>query len=230
MTIAHRIVGAALDAIFPPKCVSCGDFGAFICEPCLASAPRTEGDRCRRCWLPLRSSDCKSCAEYTPAFAAVRSVFTYGGAARDAVLAIKFQGTSALAPTMAAQMSAVLREWSPPVDVVVPVPLGWLRRRTRGYNQSDLLAAGIARSAGLPLETQAVRRTRTTAPQARQPDAASRRANVAGAFGPGKRTVNGNALLVDDVSTTGATLDAGARALLDNGATAVYALTFARED
>jgi ComF family protein len=131
---------------------------------------------------------------------------------------------------MAAQMTDVLRDWSPPIDTVVPVPLGWLRKRTRGYNQSELLAKEIARTTGIPLETKAIRRARTTAPQARQPDAASRRANVAGAFEPGSRPVSGNVLLIDDVSTTGATLDACARALLAGGATTVYALTFARED
>ena len=102
--------------------------------------------------------------------------------------------------------------------------------RTRGYNQSELLASEIARASGLPLERRALRRTRRTAPQSRQPDAASRRENVRGAFGPGSRPVSGNVLLIDDVSTTGATLDACAQALLASGATAVYALTFARED
>jgi ComF family protein len=146
------------------------------------------------------------------------------------VLSLKFNGVSALAPRMGSQMAAALREWSPPDDVIVPVPLGWLRRRTRGYNQSELLASEIARSSGLPLERQALRRTRRTAPQARQPDAASRRENVRGAFGPGSRPVSGNVLLVDDVSTTGATLDACAQALISSGAPNIYALTFARED
>lgn len=160
----------------------------------------------------------------------MRSVFTYGGPARDAVLAIKFNGISALAPQMAVEMATSLREWSPPIDVIVPVPLGWLRKRTRGYNQAELLAGEIARCSGVRLEAKALRRTRTTAPQARQPDATSRRENIRDAFGLGPLPVSGNILLVDDVSTTGATLDACARVLLASGASAVYALTFARED
>jgi ComF family protein len=160
----------------------------------------------------------------------MRSAFRYGGVARDAVLAIKFQGVSSLAPVMAAEMTAVLRQWSPPVDAVIPVPLHWLRRRNRGYNQSELLASEITRNAGIPLATHALRRVRRTAMQAQQPDAASRRDNIRLAFAPGSRPITGNVLLVDDVSTTGATLDACARALIAGGATTVYALTFARED
>jgi ComF family protein len=230
VTLVRRFVGAALDAVFPPRCVSCGSFGAFICGRCLETASRAGGRRCLRCWLPVEGSGCRSCAENPTVLSAMRSVFTYRCAPRDAVLALKFHGLSALAPVMAQQMTGVLREWSPPVDVVVPVPLPWLRKRTRGYNQSGLLAAEIARSSGLRCEQRALRRKRHTAPQARQPDAAGRRANVGDAFAPGSRPVRGNVLLIDDVSTTGATLDACARFLLAGGAANVYALTFARED
>jgi ComF family protein len=230
LTLARRLVTHALDALFPPKCVGCGDFGAFICDRCLETAPRAAGNRCPRCWSTLEDFSCPNCKHHAVAFTAMRSAFSYGGVAREAVLSLKFHGVSALAPRMASQMTTALREWSPPVDVIVPVPLGWLRRRTRGYNQSGLLASEIARACGLRVEHQALRRTRRTAPQSRQPDAARRRENVRGAFGPGARPVSGNILLVDDVSTTGATLDACAQALLTSGATNVYALTFARED
>lgn len=230
MTFARRVASTALDALFPPKCVGCGNFGAFICDRCLETAPRAAGNRCPRCWSTLEDFSCPNCKHHAVAFTAMRSAFSYGGAAREAVLSLKFHGVSALAPRMASQMTTALREWSPPVDMIVPVPLGWLRRRTRGYNQSELLGSEIARESGLPLERHALRRTRRTAPQARQPDAVSRRENVRGAFGPGSRPVRGNVLLIDDVSTTGATLDACAQALLASGSASVYALTFARED
>lgn len=230
MTLVRRFTSAALDAVFPPRCVSCGDFGAFICIRCLEAAPRADGKRCPRCWLPVRTDRCPSCLEHRPAFSEMRSAFTYRRAPRDAVLSLKFHGVSALAPLMAHQMADVLRDWSPPVDVVVPVPLRWVRSRTRGYNQSELLASEIARACGLRHEPKALRRKRHTAPQARQQDAASRRANVDGAFAQGSRPVKGNVLLIDDVSTTGATLDACARGLIAGGAARVYALTFARED
>ncbi len=229
-----------LGVLFPARCVGCGRFGEFMCEECLDSAPRASGSRCGRCWLPLRQhfgglssqphGTCAACDRHLPAFAGLRSAFTYEGLARSAVLALKFQGVSALAPEMAKPLADALARWSPAVDVVVPVPLGWLRRRTRGYNQSALLAQDVCRSSGLPLETHALRRARQTAPQTQQPDADARRRNIEAAFVLGSRPADGSVLLIDDVATTGATLDACARVLLQGGASAVYALTFARED
>lgn len=224
------LLSRALDAVFPPRCVGCREFGTYICDRCLAESPRSAGSRCQRCWSPGREDSCLACYRHRPAFENLRAAFAYNGAPRDAVRALKFHGVSAIAPTMAAHMHQTLRDWSPPIDAIVPVPLWPTRRRTRGYNQSDLLARELSRSSGLPLETRALRRARNTQPQTEQPDASARRRNVAGAFTPGKRPLTGSALLIDDVTTTGATVDACTRALLEGGATHVYALTFARED
>ena len=173
---------------------------------------------------------CAACDRLLLAFAGLRSAFSYEGLARSAVLALKFQGVSALAPEMARPMADALARWLPAVDVVVPVPLGWLRRRTRGFNQSALLAREVCRISGLPVEARALRRARQTPPQTQQPDEESRRRNIQAAFALGPRPVAGSVLLIDDVATTGATLDACARVLLDGGASTVLALTFARED
>jgi ComF family protein len=205
------VVSRALDAIFPRRCFGCRAFGAYLCEDCVASSERADGERHH-------------------ATVTVRSVFAYAGAPRSAVLALKFDGVSSAAGEMAAPMADLLAGWVPDVHAVVPVPLGWMRRRTRGYNQSELLAREIARLAGLPLETRALRRRRQTHPQSRQPDREARLANVRDAFALGVRPVSGAVLLVDDVTTTGATLEACARVLLKGGATSVYGLTFARED
>ena len=122
---------------------------------------------------------------------------------------------------MRARGSEVLSE----ADVAVPVPLHPSRRRERGFNQAE----DLARNVGLPMVT-ALRRVRRTPPQADLP-AGKRHGNVRGAFGPGKecRSVTGRiVVLIDDVSTTGATLDACARVLKDSGAREVRALTAAR--
>ncbi len=173
---------------------------------------------------------CARCRRQPPAFLAARSALVYEGAAREAVHALKYRGLSALAASMAAPMAECLQAWSPPVEAIVPAPLAGRRRRTRGYNQSELLAREVSRSAGLPLALRALVRRRAGPPQARAAGEAARRQNVAAAFAPGPDVPKGGLLLIDDVLTSGATLDACARALLAGGAGRVFALTFARED
>jgi ComF family protein len=164
-----------------------------------------------------------------PAFDALRSPYLYAGAARSAVLALKFRGVSACASSLAAPMAALLDGWAPDVEAVVPVPLSGMRRRLRGYDQAELLAREVSRSGGIPLDARLLRRSKDVPPQARQADADSRHRNIAGAFTAVRPCAKG-VLLVDDVATTGSTLDACARALKDAGAERVYCLTFARED
>jgi ComF family protein len=173
---------------------------------------------------------CEDCRYRRPAFFGVRCAFVYDGPARDAVLALKFKGLAAIAKTLAVPMAEALIKWDPPVRAITPVPLAASRKRSRGYNQSELLAREIGRLTGLPVVADTAARTRATSPQVRQFDWEARRENVAGAFAPGRQRVDGGLLLIDDVITTGATLDACARVLIDAGNGPVFALTFARED
>ena len=223
----HRV----LDLVFPPRCVSCDAFGAFICRRCGADMLPADGPRCETCWMPVSPSrPCRRCRSHRLVLREVRSAFVYDAAARDAVLALKFRGISAVAPVMARSMAQCLNEWNPPVHSLVPVPLAGHRRRLRGYNQSELLAKELSRQTGLPLARRALVRPRSTPPQVRQTGEDARRRNVVDAFAPGRHGPDGVVLLIDDVLTTGATLDACARVLLGEGVDAVFALTFARED
>lgn len=216
--------------VFPPRCVACQEFGAYICQACRRLIELAGPPRCNVCWMPEGERTCETCRYRRPAFAGARSAFVYDGPAREAVLALKFKGVSAIAKTMAVPMAERLLEWGPEVSAIVPVPLAGSRRRSRGYNQSELLAHEVARLVGLPLVTGALVRRRATPPQVRQSDWEARRENVGGAFAAGRRRVEGGVLLVDDVITTGATLDACARVLLNDGSGPVCALTYARED
>jgi ComF family protein len=118
-----------------------------------------------------------------------------------------------------------------PADILIPVPLYPRRKRVRGYNQSALLARELGRHVGLPVEEGALVRERNTPSQAERLSAKERKVNVAGAFGYRGQGLQGQrVLLIDDVATTGATLDACAQALRQAGAASVWALTFARED
>jgi ComF family protein len=227
----RRVFDRALDLVFPPRCVSCDAFGPFICARCNADMLPAEGPRCLTCWMPLAPpGPCRRCRSHRLALREVRSAFVYEAAARDAVLALKFRGLSAVAPIMARSMAECLTEWSPPVHSLVPVPLGGHRRRLRGYNQSELIAKELSRLTGIRLAQRALVRRRSTPPQARLTGEDARRQNVVGAFAAVRRVPEGGVLLIDDVVTTGATLDACARVLLGEGVEAVFALTFARED
>jgi ComF family protein len=155
----------------------------------------------------------------------------FQGGARELVHGLKYQHQSVLAEPMADLLFRFLEKEPLPADVVVPVPLYSRRQRVRGYNQSALLAGALARRAGLPLDDRALVRVRSTASQAKTGNADERRVNVSGAFEcRGRQLAGKRVLLVDDVSTTGATLDACAQALLRGNAASVWALTFAHED
>lgn len=231
--LASTLWERALDLVFPPRCVACAAFGLFLCDACLSAAPRADPPRCPLCWMPSDRLEalCWQCHDRTFHFEGARCPFVYDGAARRAVHALKYDGVSAVAPAMAAAMAACLRDWAPALAAVLPVPLAGRRRRSRGYNQSELLAREVARDAGLSVLSGALVRRRAAPPQARSADEAARRANVAAAFAAEpSRLPAGGILLIDDVMTSGATLDACAAALRAAGSGPVYALTFARED
>ena len=223
---------AALDLLYPPRCVLCQRAGLFLCDECVERLPRAEGRRCEVCWLPLRHDwFCYACNEHPSSLTGLRSVFRYEGDVRRLVHAFKFGGRSCLAEALSQQLYEAYQQHGLDVDAVAAVPLTGVRRRTRGYNQAALLARNLSRWLDLPYVEPLSRRGRA-APQAQSPSAEQRRANVHGAFAiRDAASIEGRrVLLIDDVATTGATLNACATALLDAGAASVHGLTLARED
>jgi ComF family protein len=226
VALLSRASRLALDLLFPPQCAICHAGGSALCELCMARLPLAEQPRCQRCWDDVRSGlRCERCATAPPRFASVRSPFTHADAARDLVHLLKYDGLTSLADPMAGLMVEAARGFV--ADVIVPVPLHGGRQRSRGYNQAALLASRIASETGRVLDRRAVRRVRATKPLARSMSRDERAAIVAGAFRADEARVSGRAiLLVDDVVTTGATLDSCAGALLEAGARRVDAVTF----
>ena len=227
----------ALDLLFPARCALCGRHGRALCEECAGALPRADLPRCPRCWSPWPSGrGCRHCGESVlpalPGLEGLRSPYVFQGGARELVHSLKYAHYSALASPMGELMARYLQDAPLPVDMLVPVPLHPRRQRVRGYNQSLLLARELSHRLDLPLAASALIRRANTPPQAKAVEAGARRRNVAAAFDCRPAALAGRrVLLIDDVTTTGATLDACARAVLSKGgAASAWGLAFARED
>jgi ComF family protein len=224
---ARVLLAELAEALLPQRCIVCGRFGAALHPDCVATLARAEPPRCLRCWAPGRSV-CARCKVEPPAFEALRTPFRFEGAARRAVLESKFMGiTALLEPLTRAAADTVPPDWA--VDAVVPVPLHRRRERQRGYNQATLIAEVVARRLGVRLRSEWLKRVRATPAQAGL-RAEARRENLTRAFTAESSCAGARVLLVDDVTTTGATLEACAQALLDAGAAVTFGLAIARED
>lgn len=160
----------------------------------------------------------------------IRSPFRFDDVIRKAIYELKYRNLRAISPSLAELLADYLRSNPLPGDVLVSVPLHPHRLRGRGYNQSSLLARELGERIDLPVIEDCLTRVRQAQPQVRAGDVEERRKNVAGAFVcrdgqlAGKRII-----LIDDVCTSGATLEFCAAALKSNGAVSVWGLTLARE-
>jgi ComF family protein len=226
-----KLRGAALDVLFPRYCVGCGKEGSFICASCLQSLPRLEPPICPKCGLPQRDGKlCANCRGWEADIDAIRSPFRFDGVIRSAIHQLKYRNLRAIAPLLALLMSEYLASCDLNADIVIPVPLHHRRMRERGYNQSALLAKELAKMTGIPLDETSLVREKYILPQARTNSVEERRANVRGAFIYRGDNVKGkNVLLVDDVATSGATMNSAASVIKSAGAAAVWGLALARE-
>jgi len=154
------------------------------------------------------------------------AVFEYGGPVADAIQRFKYDGRSECGAALGSVLAADARRWVGKVDVVVPVPLHWRRRRARGYDQAALLARPVAKALGVPALLRGLRRVRDTPSQVGLPHA-ERQRNIAGAFAPWRLRGAERVLLVDDVRTTGATLRAASKALEAGGVSEVHTFVLA---
>ena len=215
--------------ILPPECLACaGPVRAsepLICDLCRSRWRPIDPPFCARCGEPVRLGlACRVCAEWPPDFGPVRSAVQLDRGVRQLVHRFKYHGWWRLADVFAMRMTALFDTTD--ADLV-PIPLARSRRQQRGYNQAEVLARSLGGLTGLPVRPDRLQRVRETPTQTRlAPEA--RRANLAEAFSgvPSQR----NAILVDDVFTTGATLCSAASELLERGAPQVAAVTFARAE
>lgn len=231
VSASRQLRDLALDLLFPPRCVGCGKGGALLCSGCRSALQYLPPPLCDRCGLPLAESQvCTDCANDPPQIDGIRSLFPYDSVIRQAILQFKYENVRALASPLALLLWEYQQAQRLPADVLMPVPLHPHRLRSRGYNQSGLLARELGRLAALPVADDSIVRRKNTAPQARTASVADRRRNVADAFAcRDRRSAGRHVIIIDDVCTSGATLKACAAALKAAGAASVWGLTLARE-
>jgi ComF family protein len=207
---------------------------SWLCAGCDAQLRQNRASRqaCPRCALDRNASACTCKYAWDYPFEKIVAFFTFDGTVQKLVHQFKYQGKSALARHLGRSYSPLHdREDLGRIDLIVPVPLHFLRRMQRGYNQAECLGRGVAQAGGPALASDVLRRTRHTKTQTRL-NSTQRHANLAGAFSlnPARADIvrDKHIVLVDDVITTGATVSACSRILLSAGARAVTVLALAR--
>jgi ComF family protein len=227
------------DLFLPRGCLACGDRippeerEGLVCGRCRSRLRGPPPPHCDRCQIPLGTGgvggeDCPECSTWSAALSRTRSAVVLDPVAGAMVHALKYRGWSELAEVMARRMTSAMPQ-TPPGEILVPVPTTPWRRRTRGYNQAELLARALGRALSLPTVAALYRESGRTQVHLGPRE---RLANVRSAFAVRKgirsRIRGRDVIVVDDVLTTGATANAAATTLVSGGAASVRVVTFAR--
>ena len=233
-----KFIKSILDFLYPPACPMCDtpvSSHGQLCPACWSQINWIGNPKCVKCGYPFSANLdlgncplCPVCAAGQCELDWIRCACVYDDASRSAVLPFKHCGKIASANFMSRQMLSALRDIDVKIDIVMPVPLANRRLFRRGYNQATLLARPIARAFGVRMELDAV--VRKYRPDMGHKNFRDRAKNIHGVFtvvAPNK--IHGQKiLLVDDVMTSGATFSELRRMLVQNGAAAVYGVTFCR--
>ena len=230
---------AIIDLLFPPHCVACHRPSAWLCGDCLQAIEVIQPPVCQRCGLTLGEvqiadsgeSTCRRCQRAPLQIDGLLSYGFHGGPLRQAIREFKYADLRSLAAPLGQLMAVGWTTLAPQglqPDVIVPVPLHPSRQRQRGYNQAALLAQELGSFLQRPVVQDDLVRIKATAPQV-DLDAQERRVNVHNAFHCTDTSLSGkHVLLIDDVCTTGATLESACVALRETGTLSVWAYTLAR--
>jgi competence protein ComFC len=235
----ENIPNALLDLLFPPHCVACQSLGVWLCSNCQGKIEIILPPVCPICGLPSEdpqtfggsTSVCERCQTLPLQLDGLRAYAFHAGPLRKAIHQFKYQDLRSLASPLGKLMSqgwATLTPSDLSIDAIVPVPLHPTRQRQRGYNQAALLATEVGVHLQLPIIQDVLVRTKATAPQV-DLAAQERRANVQDAFRCTGNSLSGkHVMLIDDVCTTGSTLESACATLREAGTRSVWAYTLAR--
>ena len=221
-----------LNLLLPPRCVHCKASGSWLCSNCISQVAFINTKVCHRCGTPIvtENSPCNQCTVNPLHFIeGIRSAsFFDNNPIRSAIHHLKYENHKAVAEPLALILANTFRQYNLTVDEIVPIPLHPSRQKERGYNQSELLAHHLGQILSLPVNTTTLKRIRKTESQMTL-GALARKSNVKNAFDcHNNQLTHKHLLLIDDVCTTGSTLDACAEALKDYGSTSVWGLTLAK--
>ncbi|WP_311268545.1 ComF family protein [Sphingobium sp. WCS2017Hpa-17] len=234
LSLLKGLLQPAVDYALPPRCPGCGAIVAedfAFCLSCWGGMVMLGEPCCARCGVPFphdmgEGAECGACMADPPPWDSARAVLAYGDVARTVALRLKYGRRIGLARLIARQM---LRHAGDQEALIVPVPLHRWRLWSRGFNQSALIADHLGRLTGWPVEKQALRRVKRTAPlRGLNPKARAKMVRGAFALGEGRGVKGRRILLIDDVHTSGATAAACAKMLKRGGATEVRLLCWAR--
>lgn len=233
-----ELVQGFINFFFPPLCAACrerlGEDEQVVCDSCRQKFIEVPKPRCLRCGAggaKARQVRCTRCPEEPVFFDLARAVLLYRQPVPDLIQAFKYDTRSEIGPVLGRLMFLYLKHemQAEEFDAIIPVPLHAARERERGFNQAELIAQGVARLAHIPLYPEVMVRIKSTKQQTQLPKE-MRRQNVAGAFAvrTGEPIIGKTILLIDDVYTTGNTVNEASRVLKESGAGKVCVLTFAR--
>ncbi len=225
-----RLVWKALDWLYPPQCCNCQQGGGVMCENCQSQIHLINGSICQKCGYPQKTtnSTCPDCRTSPPPFIQMRSWGEFSGPLRKALHSLKYKNNLAMGIFFAKSLAEMVRQLGWQIDLVVPVPLSRRHFQQRGYNQASIISSSLAKELSLPHHSHLIKRIKETESQISL-DVNKRFTNLMDAFyaNPAKLKER-KILLVDDVITTGATMQNCTIALQKAGTDQVYCLSVAR--
>lgn len=222
---------AVLEIIYPPVCPFCETVcEAAVCSECRKKVNYIAEPRCKRCGKPVRRSQqeyCSDCQKSGKDFEAGRNLWLHKGVVSDSLYRFKYHNRRINASFYGRQLAEhygdLIEHWQ--IEQIIPIPLHRKRKKQRGFNQAGLIAGELGKQTGIPVDFRSLIRQRYTVPQ-KQLSMWERQANLKNAFRVvHPERIEGCVLLIDDIYTTGNTLNEAAKSLKEAGASKVYFLT-----